>query len=611
MPNSIVKVAAPLTFQEYVKRLSPAVVFEHLIQKSTEKRKILSSSMIEEVSGKFLQPAALRKRLAGCSQEAQEFIAVAYLSGAGGYSRATSSTLRRELMESFLLFTVRDKAGITAFVGFEDCVEALAEPCSRVLSESLKRRHTGKSATAWQWRCCNDLAILLSMALRGELVKTLKGNLLRTSSLTLKRLLMGTRTNCVAETEERDSDHVIAFLLAYALRSGILFEDEKSFSSTHEEVSRWLEQPLEQRRQDLVAFCFDYCGAWRKGMFNALASLSGAEWLSAAFGSEGGFTAGTLIHLLHYLCVLDFAKINQESLWRLRSSQEKEPLSAVQGAAPGSVIVSADFSVVLSQEISPVTLYAFSLLGTFSIFDCVYKATIDRETVNNALAAGIPADRLLGFLLQWHAPDNVVATVAEWIREFSRVYVNNRVIVASFDERTTLQLQSYKPLQELLDPVGGHAVFAIREGKEREVREILISMGYDTRFPNTNQVLPRTENGLLMQHPEAHPEFEPVFDLVITSDNDEPAIKSGKYSSELKKLETSEMLHVIDYAILMGKSITFDYAGSPAVRRGVYTMRPTLLQKTVDPVLEGVLEPLMKTRMFQVKKILKIGVNPG
>jgi len=72
----------------------------------------------------------------------------------------------------------------------------------------------------------------------------------------------------------------------------------------------------------------------------------------------------------------------------------------------------------------------------------------------------------------------------------------------------------------------------------------------------------------------------------------------------------SEIIHVIDYAILTGQPLIFDYEGSPYVKEAVYTVTPVDCQKGIDPILEGIVLKTRSKRQFYVKKIRKIGVLP-
>jgi hypothetical protein len=603
---SIIKAAA-LRFSDYIKQLPSDSVFLHLVQKSPIQRRILSSALLEEVCTRFLDATALRKRFSDMSGEAQRICALAYLAGQGGFSAAVTSSVQRELIDSFLVYAARNSREQIAYIGFHECAGAITELCGSVLARPAGKQRSIAAAAFWKWRAINDLTILLAEALRGGLLKTQKGGLVRVASQLLKKLFVGAGTNITLAISDDSHEQIVCFLIEYCLHAGLLDETEKGYSTSHSRVRQTLDRPMEELWRDLYAYALDFCGEWRMAIIDAPALSNPGEWLlaDAVIGASESHAAG--LHLLHYLGRIDAVRSGATVLFH------PIPVSTIIPALVepigGRVIISADFTVVLGQEISPLTLYTFSLLGNFLLFDCVYKARITRETVNSSLGRGISGDDLISFLLLWHAPDNVVATVAEWIREFSRLYMHRSALVASFDDKTTLLLQTHQPLQDLIVPVGAHAVFFVREGSEKQVHDILDAMGFDDRFPAEVTPPPAEPVAGIIEPPA--PSLVPVFDLAIPDKESEIAIKTGKYSAELKQLDPGELMHVIDYAILIGNTITIDYQGSQAIRKGIYTLRPTHLQKTTEPILEGVVEPALKIKTFHVKKISKIGVNPA
>jgi hypothetical protein len=89
-----------------------------------------------------------------------------------------------------------------------------------------------------------------------------------------------------------------------------------------------------------------------------------------------------------------------------------------------------------------------------------------------------------------------------------------------------------------------------------------------------------------------------------------PAIRGSKYGAAMKTLELSEVVQVIDYAILTSQQLTLAYEGSPYVRKGTYTLTPIVCSKGVEPLLDAELQRTGSRRQFYVKKISAIGVVP-
>jgi hypothetical protein len=86
------------------------------------------------------------------------------------------------------------------------------------------------------------------------------------------------------------------------------------------------------------------------------------------------------------------------------------------------------------------------------------------------------------------------------------------------------------------------------------------------------------------------------------------AMRGTKYGEELKSLDMSEIIHVIDYAVLTGRNLIIDYEGSPYLKPGVYTVLPLSCRKGMDPILDAELLRTKSRKQFYVKKIRKIGV---
>jgi hypothetical protein len=172
------------------------------------------------------------------------------------------------------------------------------------------------------------------------------------------------------------------------------------------------------------------------------------------------------------------------------------------------------------------------------------------------------------------------------------------------------QLSHLDMLRGLIAPIPLAGVLRIKPGHEIEVRQILSSLNFDTRAP--------------LQWPEddgaAHEES--LADGVERTDGDAelvtreleqtrtvrrgPAI--GKYGADLKELPPTEMDHVIDYAIIMGHRLRFDYEGSPWVKRGEYTIVPESFTKGADGSVEGEDVRTGTRKRFLRTRIKAIGV---
>ena len=255
----------------------------------------------------------------------------------------------------------------------------------------------------------------------------------------------------------------------------------------------------------------------------------------------------------------------------------------------------------------PETLYTFSLLGAISKLDRVYKGIIDQSTVNESLSRGVKDDVLLSHLGKWGAPKNVISTVKEWIREYLRLCIIKGDMIVTLDEKTSMQISSYGPLRGIIEPVNADSVFHVKKGREKEVLDLLIAMGFDPRVPEVQHPKPVPAQSILAE--DFDEELTLSLDFEVEAKRKSRPMPSGKYSEELKELSINELFHVIDYAILMGHSLRLEYEGSPYLKQGIYTIIPIKLENGVEPYIEGKSESSGALKKYYIKRIKRIGVR--
>jgi hypothetical protein len=291
----------------------------------------------------------------------------------------------------------------------------------------------------------------------------------------------------------------------------------------------------------------------------------------------------------------------------VNSEKHTQPLFA---SKEQKIIILPDFTCIIPGESSSAAISDFCLAGTLISLDRVYKGIINRNSVTNSLARGIQESDILIVLEKSAAPENVIETVREWIREFFRISISNKCVLVSVDEKTSRQLDGYGPVSQLMEKIqSAHSVYLINEGEENKVRTILSGMGFDTRFPEKPQVI--------ADQPETIPSawvneqrLSPVVDFELRKEPDSSVdTRSSKYGSELKKLDSGEVYHVIEYAILMGCRLKVDYSGSSECRKGVYSVIPVSVRRGKDACLEAVVASTGKKRELDVKCINRIGVE--
>jgi hypothetical protein len=151
-----------------------------------------------------------------------------------------------------------------------------------------------------------------------------------------------------------------------------------------------------------------------------------------------------------------------------------------------------------------------------------------------------------------------------------------------------------------------HAVYVVKKGRERAVRDILTNMGFD---PRTQQIPGTLTEQRITMPAEEEQTLTPVLDFYAELPQTGADVRIGKYSSEMKKLETNEVYHVIEYAILMGLRVKIDYDGTPGCRKGTYTVIPSLVRRGKDACMVAEVASSKKKREWDVRMIRRIGVE--
>jgi hypothetical protein len=407
----------------------------------------------------------------------------------------------------------------------------------------------------------------------------------------------------VFSNRDADARAIVSLLLSYGLARGYLFSVSGGYVTTSAQIDRWLAVPQSQRIHDFALYTHEISGEWRLSLLPTSTTENTCVWISPNL-----FNDADQSHVRKSLLLLWYSEqlaVRQESDSLLFCACV-QPVVKKDDEASTAPIILPDFSALVSPEAGESALAEFSFIGTLDSLDQVYRGMIDRNAVNDALAAGIKAERLLETLTRWRAPANVCETVREWIREFSRLYLAHDNIIVSFDEKTSRSLSSFGPITEIIEPISAHAVFSIRKGHEHRAEELLRSMGYDPRVPGT-MVLSQEPDENMQAVPTG---ISPCFDFdPAQSDSTDSGIKSGKYSSELKPLDVNEMCHVIEYAILMGNGIKIDYEGSPGIKRGLHQFIPASVKRGQDPEVTVISQDTGRTKSFKLKRITKMGVD--
>ena len=594
------------TIEEYLSLLPAEVLFKHFLARFGQKRRILSSSLIKDAARLMASEKSLSARFKGLSRAARVTCGLAYLFGKRGVVAPGLRSFDDELLSSFLVFAGRDSGGKTCYYPFEEFEITLLPLCAGVLVERAKIGDPGDPSLVPQWYCLSDVIICANLASLGMLEKTKKGNFSKTAEAAFRKFLHAAHELPQVEGRENIFAACVSLLLGYAVSRELLVFDDGAYRANPQNMLAWLALPLDGRYADFCEFAFEFLPLWRRPVLEKIFELPGRTWLSThAFPEPVKKDADAAVSLLRYCGYCDVSKGAGGLLFSLAA--RRDAASPARGLPAGRIMLMPDFSAVLSQEVLPEDLFWFLRVGALVSFDRVYKGTIRRDIINSALSEGADEKKLVEWLVSWNAPHNVVETVKEWIRELSRIYLTTSAAVMSFDEKATRQLKAYAPLAELVTPAHPHAVFTIRHGREQEVISILAAMGFDPRAPGERAVEKR--QAAIEVAPDAAPAITPLVSFEAGDAAAVRPVKAGKYGEKLKELDMSDLIHVVDYAVLMGKALTVEYLGSPHVNKGVYTVSPLAMNKAGEPFFEAEAKAGKSKRKFLLKKIKRIGVE--
>jgi hypothetical protein len=590
------KITSP-RFIDYIRMLPSSRVFQHFLKKNDVRRRILSSSAIQDGVRDFSRADALRRQFETLDPARKLACSLVYLQGASGLLASPGGVdhLKDPLVRSFLVYVARNKSGVLRYFGFPEFEAALRTLCADTLVGAGVVRDTMTMVSKVPLSASqqiNDMATVAVLALQGVLAKKKQGGMTRNTLHAIARLT-------------HEGSECSANLLIYCgLQTGILRENTMGYSLAGGEFEAWLSRPADIQLAELVRCASTFAGSWCVELLHETLRRSGGSWLSCSIFPEGERTAAVdTFRILRWAGLVELSRTGSETMF----GAVREKTAGLPSKKNGAVVVLPDFTAVIAQEATPEHLYDFGHIGALQSLDRVYKGAIDRRILNNSLASGLRADRVFARLAEWQAPANVVATIREWIREFYRLYIAEGQVLVATDEKVAFEIGSYGPLRDYLEPVPAHTLFRIRPGAEAAVREILGNIGYDYRMPCRDRVAVDEKRSM-----EIAGVLSEAWEPVVTAAGEPPKpalpLRGKKYGTGLKFFDLNEMLHVIDYAILTGQELMIDYGGSPLLRKAVYTMTPLSRTTGAEPVLEGTLNGGRKKK-FSICKISRIGVG--
>jgi hypothetical protein len=606
------------TFKDYLAELPTDIVFKHFLSRQGQGRKILSSSSINEITHQLSSEKSVMERFLQLSPAGRYTCGCVYLFGRRGFEAPDIAGFDDELLASFLVFAGRDETGKTFYFGFPEFESLIAPLAAGAIIDKAKIPAPREPAAQSPWLCLRDVTVLCICASAGMLKTTRKGTFTKVSENAMKRFLYASH-----DMTTEGAGLLLRLLFGHALAKEMMLLENDTYRPIPHKILAWMAIPLAERYDDFCEFAESVAPLWSRPVIGALFKSPQQQWVSLLLPEESvRKDARTALLCLGYFGLLDVHR-SGGTLAFTRPKAGTVAESTVT-SSNGRIILLADFSAVLTREVLPEDLYWFSKAGTLESFDSVYKGMIRRQTINDSLSEGIDEKKLVGWLETWRAPPNVLATVKEWIREFSRMYFTTDATIVSVEERATNQILSYEPLKGLIEPVKSHFVFRIRPGRAQEVRRILESMGFDPRMPGETTACKRAASAETALR-------DPIFDAMkdasgpdapirtgrispVISFGQKPErtfrpVKAGKYGQKLKELDMSDLFHVLDYAVLMGHPVTFEYKGSPLVRKGIYKVLPLNVHKASEPFCDGEVLPKKTKKKFLLKCIVRIGVE--
>lgn len=586
-----------LDFADYIKKLPPQWVIEHFLEEFDSTRKILSSSMIDEAVKKFSTAEVLKLRFLQLPKKTQIRCALVYLSGNRGISLGTSNVFDDPLILSFLTFAAMGSDETVRIFGFDQFEKYLHTEIINVILNSATVEQIPSPPETYQGRVLNDVTTIAALCLQGVLIKKRSGGISKSATNSLKKLV---DTGIPAKTE--GSEYVYSVAIAYLQYKKMLIETETQYRLIVPAFKRWLAENPATLLHEIELFCFDYAGGWDRDIFLNLIKECKDNWISSSvFPELDRKDAINTLFALQFCGLIELRCKDNDLIF-----SKSKPVQKISPDQNRQIVVLPDFSAIIPQEVDSAQLFHFTLLGVLHSLDRVYWGKVDKNVLLDSCTRGIQSTKILEWLSGWQAPVNVLETVREWLREYMRLYISEQSMLVSSDEKVTMQINSYDPIRSFLEPVTAHAVFRIKPGNEDRVKEILNSLGFDYRMPGQKERI-EEEKGL-EENTEVSVNWIPVTEFEKQTSEIPVPMRGTKYGSELKILDTSEIVHVIDYAILTGGAVIFEYEGSPYLKPGLYTVRPLSFQKGIEPTFEGEITRTKSKKMFYLKKIRKIGV---
>lgn len=513
-----------LTFSDYIRSLDSKTVLEHLLDGQSEG--ILGETVYKEVEETFMAPESISKRWNSLNEELQGLLFTIYLSGTLGFpvKKLSNQKDRQTLLQTFIVYE-GTRSGESYLLGLEDLKPFVFDYVSDKIGtgfESLKiHRDTG---------VLSDSATLLSLIKDGK-IKRRQDGLLQKSSVE-SFLRSSVLQIHLSKRSELKSEPFLELLLIYLVKADVIRYDNNGFYVMANGEMNWA------RRLDVVH----------------------EEVLSKASEMSVFSHSSTLLEFFRNAGSCSSDEVKQ---WGMDSSLvlllwcgelAEDERSIGRGSDPIQKMtvtghIMPDFSVMIPREIDPVELLTFFDIGEIESVDVIYKGVVSKMSVVNALSRGISGEALMDVFKKWNASPHLLHTVQEWIYSFERVFVDGHYL--GMNTAVADHLLSTPELQSAVIEIPSYRFFRITPGREIEVTSALEKMGFDTRFPNAQEIrqVEHNRSNLELTFP-----VKPVFSPEL--ERKEPVQTNfGRYGGALKKCNAGELLKMVRYAIFMDEKL--------------------------------------------------------
>lgn len=593
-------------FKDYLDKLPADLVLDRFAEEDESERKILSSKFISSIIEKSTSYNTIKMKFDDLSKESQQLVLLCYLSGQAGLKVNIDKDTHEELLSSFLIYIMRDDEACDTLYGFTDFDDTFSGEFFEEYIQHFQFKSSAENRPFYRYRALNDLVAVLNVAARGELKIKKNGELTLSANSELKKITHMSIDTILFYKKSIAFANITKFLLHFAFEQGLIYKDGNQLLVSYNKASTWIKNTPKSNYEAFIQSVKSYCGYWNEALLSNFSVSSEALSFSDSYSNEN-LEFYNSIQLFHYSGIFGAVKESKSSaICNVPELWSEDPQDS-----PNTILIMPDFSVMISQTVSPELLYEFSLLGELTKLDKVYKGKIEKSTLSDSLSNGLKGEVVINFLEKWRTPANIVITVKEWITEFHRISIDDGKFVFISDKETMSAIGSHPQLSDFIDEVKTVSVYKIKPGYENRVMSTLDSFGFDIRTQNSENVSYEEPVELLPSIERKNAEMTVVTDFSMKK-VEKPSSgysSGGKYSSTLKELSHHDLIQVIDYAILMESDLVIDYNGGEGVRKGMYTGLPNKITGLNGSLLELTESDSNKKITLVIDEIFRIAVS--